>query len=199
MQQPFHRRFRDAQARGQGRVGNILALRRQAAAQSIENASPPARLAFFAQARQRLLDHRGRPANIEESFRTGRIERSFRQAQMRRRVRHPIIPGNEFEIAAPFLGLAFLVRIDQEILERLEQEGTEPSAFRIGALQEVSLKHGEKKILGQILGIGRGIAAAADESENGPPIELAKLCQSRVRGVLRSLPRPQERRSSAWW
>ena len=41
----------------------------------------------------------------------------------------------------------------------------------------MTLKHHNEKILGEILGIGNGMATPADESEDRPPINFAKLAQ----------------------
>ncbi len=72
----------------------------------------------------------------------------------------------------------------QEILQRLEHERTEPSTIPIGTLEETTFKHHHKKILCQVLGIGDGMALPADESENRPPINFAKLGERFARLLL---------------
>jgi len=42
-------------------------------------------------------------------------------------------------------------------------------------VKELTFKHLEKKILRQVLSVGDGMALVADESENRPPINFAKL------------------------
>jgi len=42
-------------------------------------------------------------------------------------------------------------------------------------VKELTFKHFEKKILRQVLSVGNGMALVADESENRPPINFAKL------------------------
>jgi hypothetical protein len=75
-----------------------------------------------------------------------------------------------------------LGRIAQEILQRPEHKRTESSAIPIGALKELTFKHGNEKILRQVLSIRDGMPLLADESENRPPINFAKLgeCFSRL-------------------
>ena len=67
--------------------------------------------------------------------------------------------------------------IDQEILQRLEEERAKPAARRIGSLQKGSLKHVDEKVLRQILGVGDGVTAPADEGEDRSPIHLAEIGQ----------------------
>jgi hypothetical protein len=52
----------------------------------------------------------------------------------------------------------------------------------------MTLEHRNEKILREILSVGNGIAAPADESENGPPISSAKLGE-RVAHLLLVVPR----------
>src|SRR3954447_23773752 len=70
--------------------------------------------------------------------------------------------------------------IDQEIFHRPQQERAEAAAIGIGGLKKVSLHNHEEKILGEVLGIGRGITATINESEDRPPIDLAKLGKTRI-------------------
>src|ERR1044071_4942496 len=77
-----------------------------------------------------------------------------------------------------------MMRVDQKILHRLEQQGTKAPAIRIGAFEEMALKHHNEKILREILGIRDGSPAPADESENRPPISLAEVLQRLSRLLL---------------
>jgi hypothetical protein len=47
--------------------------------------------------------------------------------------------------------MRFLGGVNEKILERPEQERTEPAAISIGALQPVLLKYCHKKILREVL------------------------------------------------
>jgi hypothetical protein len=71
----------------------------------------------------------------------------------------------------------FSASIGQKIFQRFEQERTKSAAIRIGALEEKTFKDHNEKILGEILGVGNGMAAPADEGEDWPPISLTKLIQ----------------------
>jgi len=67
--------------------------------------------------------------------------------------------------------------IGKKIFQRFEQERTKSSAIPIGALEEMAFKDPNEKILREVLGVGNGMAAPADEGEDRPPISLAKLVQ----------------------
>jgi hypothetical protein len=71
--------------------------------------------------------------------------------------------------------VTLLANIDKKVLQRLEQKGTEPSTIWIGPMKKLTFKHHNEKILCEILSVGNVIAAAADESENRPPINLAQF------------------------
>jgi hypothetical protein len=73
--------------------------------------------------------------------------------------------------------------IDQEILQRFDQQGTETAPRWVGGLQERALQDHEKKILRQILRILCGVATPINECENGAPIDLAELGQAFVGGA----------------
>jgi hypothetical protein len=80
-----------------------------------------------------------------------------------------------------------MVSVDKKILEHLEQQGTKASPIRISALEEMTFKHHNEKILREILRVRNEMAAAADESENRPPISLAELGQRFARPLLVAL------------
>ena len=63
----------------------------------------------------------------------------------------------------------------RKIFQRFKQERTKSSAIPIGALEEMAFKDHNEKILREILGVGNGMTAPADESKDRPPISLAKL------------------------
>ena len=69
------------------------------------------------------------------------------------RFRHPIVPRNKFHVTAAFVGMSFLGGINKKILERPQQERTEPTAISIGMLQPILLQNGHKKILREVLRI----------------------------------------------
>jgi hypothetical protein len=51
------------------------------------------------------------------------------------------------------MGMSFLRGIDEKILERPQQERTEPTAVTIGVLQPIIPQNGDKKVLREVLGI----------------------------------------------
>ena len=75
--------------------------------------------------------------------------------------RHPIVPGDKFHIAAAFASAAFLSGVNEKILERLEQERTEPAAIGVGVLEPVVVQYHQEKILSKVLRIFHGMAALA--------------------------------------
>ena len=87
-------------------------------------------------------------------------------------------------VATAFPRAPTLGGIAQEILQRPEHERTESSAIPIGTLKELTFKHHNEKILGEILCVGDGMALVADESENRPPINFAKLGERFARLLL---------------
>ena len=67
------------------------------------------------------------------------------------------------DIAAPLARVPFFGGIVQEVAERFEQERPEPAAGGIGVPEPVTFQHHKKKVLGEILGVLRGVTAPADE------------------------------------
>src|SRR5258708_15583280 len=68
---------------------------------------------------------------------------------MRWRLGHPIIPGNKLHVATAFPRGTLRFRIAQKILQRFEHQRTEAPASWIGALQKLTFKQHDKKILCQ--------------------------------------------------
>src|SRR4029453_5994815 len=79
--------------------------------------------------------------------------------------------------------MSFLRSVNEKILQRPQQQRTEPPAISIGVLQPVVLEPRKKKILSEILRVLNRIAARLHKRENGPPICPAKLGQ-RITGLL---------------
>src|SRR6266403_5676659 len=100
---------------------------------------------------------------------------------MRRGLRHPFVPRNKFYVAAAFARALPDCVVDQKILQRLEQQRPEASAAGISAFENVAVKNHEKKILGQVLRVRNGVAAAANERENRSPISFAQIGQRLAR------------------
>ena len=94
---------------------------------------------------------------------------------MRWRFGHPIVPGNKLHFATAFPRATLRFRIVQKVLQRFEYQRTKAPASRIGALQKLTFKYRDKKILRQVLGIGRRMSLAANESEDRPPVYFAKF------------------------
>ena len=74
-----------------------------------------------------------------------------RDGQLRRGFCHPVIPGNKFYAAAAFARMSFLNSLNEEILERREQQGTEPAPIYVGMLQPGRFHYFHEKILREIL------------------------------------------------
>ena len=47
-------------------------------------------------------------------------------------------------------------------------------------MEKISLHDHDEKILGQVLGVRRGITAAINEREDRPPVDVAKLSQAGI-------------------
>src|SRR6266487_6227749 len=99
---------------------------------------------------------------------------------MRWRLGHPIVPGNKLHVATAFPRATFRFRIAQKILQRFEHQRTEAPASWIGALQKLTFKHHDKKILCQVLGVWRRMSQAANEREDRSPVYFAKFRQRLV-------------------
>lgn len=175
MDQALHGCFGNPESLGERRIRHIFALRSQAGAQRLESPEFPLAFAFLPQTPQRLFDNCGGPAQIEESFGGPRFQGLRGNGELRRRLRHPVVPGNEMDIAAPFAGVPFLGCIVEEISERLQEERTKTSPRAIGMPEPVPLEHHDEKILGKVLGILRGMTTPADEGKDRAPIQSAKL------------------------
>jgi hypothetical protein len=87
-------------------------------------------------------------------------------------------------VATAFPRVTLFGGIAQEILHRPEHERTESSAIGIGTLKELTFKHPNEEILGQVLCIGDGLALVADEGEHRPPINFAKVRERLARLLL---------------
>lgn len=177
----FYGRFGHTQLLRQRRIRHIFALRPQARAQRVKNTQFVLTFAFLAQATQRLLDDRRSPAQIEKTLGRPRFHRLRGDRQLRRRFRHPVVPGDELDIAASFSRMPLLGGIVQEIRERFEQEVTEPAAGGIGVPEPITFQHHKKKILGEILRVRSGMTAPADERKDGTPIEPAEFREGLLR------------------
>jgi hypothetical protein len=79
--------------------------------------------------------------------------------------------------ATAFSRLTLLGGIAQEILQCPHHKRTKSSAIPIGTVKELTFKHHEKKILGQILSVGNGMTLVTNESKNRSPINFAKFRQ----------------------
>src|SRR5205823_14292673 len=128
-------------------IRNICAIGSKIKAQRLKQSEPTSALAFLAQTSERLFDYRRSPPQIEQLLRRPRIERLRRDRQLRRRFGHPIIPGNRFHSTAALVCAQFLVCVSKEISQRLQQQRTETTALRIGALKKRPLQQTCKKIL----------------------------------------------------
>jgi hypothetical protein len=71
--------------------------------------------------------------------------------------------------------------IVQKALHGLKQKRPESPLVTIGGLHEATFDDLAKKFLGQILCVRNGVALTADESENGSPVNFAKLGKGSVR------------------
>ena len=90
------------------------------------------------------------------------------------------------QTAASLVSALFFGGIDEKIIQRLEQQRPESPAPRIGGLNEAAFQKHDKKILGEILRVRRRIAAPINKGENGAPINLTKLGEIGVGGLLRA-------------
>jgi len=65
--------------------------------------------------------------------------------------------------------------IVQETLQRLEQKGSESAFISISGLDKTAFNDPAKEFLSQILRVGNRMTLPANERENWPPINFAKL------------------------
>jgi len=175
MDEALHRRLGDAEGFGQAGIRYVFAFGAQAGSQRLESAQFPLAFAFLAQTPQGLFDNRRRPAQIEEPFGRPRFQGLRGNGQLRRRFRHPIVPGNELHIAAPFARVPLLGGIVQKIAERFQEERTKPPAGGIGVPEPVALEDHDEKILGEILRVLGGMSSPADKRKDGAPVKPAKF------------------------
>jgi hypothetical protein len=84
-------------------------------------------------------------------------------------------------VATTFPGVTFVYGVVQEILQCLKHQRTEPPSAPIGPLQKPTFQHHGEKILCQVLCVRDGVALAADEREDWPPIDFAKLGKGGMR------------------
>ena len=61
----------------------------------------------------------------------------------------------KFHIATAFARMSFLSGLNEKILERREQERTEPAAIGVSVLQPVTFQYLHKKILREVLRVLR--------------------------------------------
>src|SRR5206468_6868336 len=125
-----------------------------------------------------------RPAHIENSLRRPSIRFLLRNREMRWRLGHPIVPGNKLHVATAFPRATLRFRIAQKVLQGLEHQRTEAPASWIGALQKLTFKQYDKKILCQVLGVRRRMSQAANEREDRSPVYFAKFRQRPVHLLL---------------
>ena len=83
-------------------------------------------------------------------------------------------------VATTFPRGTLRLRIAQKVLQRFEHQRTETPASWIGALQKLTFKHHDKKILRQVLGVLRRMSQAANKREDRSPVYFAKLRQRRL-------------------
>jgi hypothetical protein len=110
----------DAEYSGKCCIRYVFPVRTETSAQDIKDASSAALFTLVAQSPQRALDHCRSPSDIENSFWRPVVRFLAWDRQVGRRLRHPIIPGNETYVATALSRLAFIDLIVQETLQRLE-------------------------------------------------------------------------------
>src|SRR2546423_9399494 len=103
---------------GQRRVRNIVAFRAETWTQGFKNAQLPLAFAFFTQASNRLFHDGSGPAQIKEPLGWPRFKRVRGDHELRRRLRHPVVPGNKLHVATAFSGAPFVEIVEEQILER---------------------------------------------------------------------------------
>jgi hypothetical protein len=83
--------------------------------------------------------------------------------------------------------------IDHEMIERREQIGPEASLRGFRASERIVTQQSREEILGEVLGIVRADAPAADLGINRPPVDCAKLIQRGIRLVGPRARRPRHK------
>ena len=156
-------------------IRDVFAFRAETRAQRFKRAQFSLAFAFFAQTAKGLFDDGGGPAQIEKPLSRPRFQGPGGNGELRRRLRHPIVPGNELHVAASLARVFLGDGIVQEILERLQEERAEPAPRWVRVPEPITFEDHEKKILSEILGVFGGVAAPADEGEDGTPVKPAKF------------------------
>jgi hypothetical protein len=92
-----------------------------------------------------------------------------------------VVQGLETDAAAPLEGRGLGIGIDQESLQRRQQERPEAAAFRIGTGVPCAFQETREERLREVFrGIDR-VATAAHECQHGRPVCPAQLFQRRAR------------------
>src|SRR5262249_14250702 len=71
----------------------------------------------------------------------------------------------------------------EKTLDSLKEQRAKAPPLRIGTAEQVALQDPEEEILGKIFGVLLRVDAAGDKSEDGSPVNSAKLSQ-RLSGFL---------------
>ena len=90
------------------------------------------------------------------------------------------IDGHRRDPAAALLGAGAIALVGQVVLERGEEEGPEAALGGIDAVEKVALQELEEEPLGQVLGVGGSMAAAAHEGVERRPVGAAEFFQRRA-------------------
>src|SRR5438477_6119546 len=131
-----------------------------------------------------MFDRGGSPPHIVELFRRPALRLCGGNGKIRRRFRHPRVPGNKLHVPSAFERAIPERVVNEKLFQRCEQQRAESTTIWVSALKETALQQHKKKALSQILGVWNGTAAPADESENGAPINAAKVGQGAARLIL---------------
>lgn len=79
--------------------------------------------------------------------------------------------------AAAFFAVGFAPFVDEEVVEGFEEEGAEFAAVAGDRGEDFFLEQAREEFLGEVLGVGGGVAAVADVGVEGIPVTLAKFGQ----------------------
>ena len=139
---------------------------------------------------QGLGHQRERPLTFEEAVRGFRVG-GFVAVPFLGGV---VVEGDDLLAAAPLEGGVPLVFVDEVVVQRGEQERSEPAALAGDAREVVAFEQSGEESLGQVLG-GVGIVpSAADVGVEGKPVGLAKLFESQVAFAGRAIPGREDER-----
>jgi hypothetical protein len=119
------------------------------------------------EAPHRAIKHRQHPVAVERLL--GRFAVGDRGCD--------VVEVNPPQVAATLVRMLAGQLVGEEVVQRAEQVGAESPALRVGFLVPAVLDEAGEEFLGEVVGVGRRITAAAQVGEHRPTVGRADLRQ----------------------